>query len=96
MNTLGSHIRNIRKSKNLTIKQLSEISDISIPFLSDIERDVVNPSVKSLQAIAKGFDITLSELVDFNDELDNRLLRENERLRAMLHSIYQMLSAQSL
>ena len=92
MNTLGSHIRNIRKSKNLTIKQLSEISDISIPFLSDIERDVVNPSVKSLQAIAKGLDTALPELVNFNDELNNRLLQENIRLRAMLRSIRQMLS----
>ena len=95
MNTIGNHIRSIRKSKNLTIKQLSEISDISIPYISDIERDVVNPSFKTLQAIAKGLDITLPELVDFNDELNNKFLRENARLRAMLHSIHQMLSAQS-
>ena len=83
MNTIGNHIRSIRKSKNLTIKQLSEISDISIPYISDIERDVVNPSFKTLQAIAKGLDITLPELVDFNDELNNKFLRENARLRAM-------------
>ena len=92
MNTIGNHIRSIRKSKDLTIKQLSEISDISIPFLSDIERDVVNPSFKTLKAIAKGLDTALPELVNFNDELNNRLLQENIRLRAMLRKIRQMLS----
>ena len=92
MNTIGNHIRSIRKSKDLTLKQLSEISDISVPYLSDIERDVVNPSFKTLQAVAKALDITLPELVDFNDELDNKLLRDNARLRAMLHNIRQLLS----
>lgn len=91
-NTLGTHIREIRKSKKLTLKQLSEISGISIPYLSDVERDAVNPSWKMLQSIAKSLKISLPEIVDFNNELDNRLLDENRRLHEILDNIGLLVS----
>ena len=80
-NSIGQHIRNLRKSKVLKLKDLSEKSGLSIPYLSDIERDTVNPSLKSLQVIAKSLDITLPEIVDFNGELDKKLMRENIMLK---------------
>ena len=72
--TLGQHVRAIRKSKGLKLKDLAEKSGLSIPYLSDTERDVVNPSVKTLQSIAKALELSLPEIVDFNDELEHRLL----------------------
>ena len=86
-NTLGLHLRKLRKSKNLTLKQLSEGSHVSIPFLSDIERDVVNPSIKVLQALTKPLKVSLPQLVDYNGELEHILLEENRRLNETLDSI---------
>ena len=91
-NTIGSHIRSIRKSKGLNLKGLSEKSGLSIPYISDIERDVVNPSLKTLQAIAKALDLSLPEIVDYNNELEHRLIQDNMRLREMLKSIHSLLS----
>ena len=86
-NTLGTHIREIRKSQKLKLKDLSEKSGLSISYLSDTERDVVNPSLKTLQAIAKALDLSLPEIVDFNNQLNNRLLTENKRLRVRLEEV---------
>ena len=85
--TIGSHIRSIRKSKKLTLKDLAEKSGLSIPYLSDIERDAVNPSLQTLKALAKALDLSLPEIVDFNNELEHRLIRENQRLRKVIENI---------
>ena len=90
-NTLGSHIRKIRKSKGLTLKDLAEKSGLSIPYLSDIERGAVNPSLKTLQSIAKALELSLPEIVDFNSELEHRLICQNQQLRQMLENIRLLL-----
>ena len=91
-NTLGCHIRTIRKSKGLKLKHLAETSGLSISYLSDTERDVVNPSLKTLQAIAKALELSLPEMVDFNNEFDHRLLSENRNLRQILSGIRNLIS----
>ena len=93
MNTLGQHIRKIRKSKNLTLKQLSEKADVSVPYLSDIERDAVNPSWKTLQLVARALDLSLPEIVDFNNELENKLIKDNQRLQGIIDSIRLIIPA---
>ena len=90
-NTLGCHIRTIRKSKGLKLKGLAEKSGLSISYLSDTERDVVNPSLKTIQSIAKALDMSLPEIVDFNNEFDHRLLSENRNLRQILSGIRNLI-----
>ena len=90
--TLGQHVRAIRKSKGLKLKDLAEKSGLSIPYLSDTERDVVNPSLKSLQSIAKALELSLPEIVDFNDELEHRLLSENRHLRQIITGIRNLIA----
>lgn len=48
----GERIRDIRKAKNLTIKDVSEKAGVTIGLISQIERNLANPSLKSLQKIA--------------------------------------------
>lgn len=57
---LGGMIRRLRKEKNLSLKQLSLRSGISIGMLSQVERDVSNPSVRVLSAICQALDAPLS------------------------------------
>ena len=49
---LGSEMRQLRKVRNLTLKNLSDACDISLSHLSAIERGVSNPSMELLQSIA--------------------------------------------
>ncbi len=51
--TIGCMIKNRRKELGFTLKELSERADISISFLSDIERGQTNPSINKLSKIAK-------------------------------------------
>lgn len=66
---LGDHLRAIRKEHKLTLKDLSQRADLSVPYLSDIERGVVNPSVETVHKIAKAYDMTFKDLVTGVEEL---------------------------
>lgn len=66
---LGERLRLIRRGKKLTLKNLSELADLSIPYLSDMERGAVNPSIESLRKVAKAFNMTVKELFSGVEEL---------------------------
>ena len=59
---LGDHLRSIRRERKLTLKDLSQRANLSVPYLSDIERGVVNPSVETLQKIAKAYNMKVQDL----------------------------------
>ena len=66
---LGERLRFLRKEKKLTLKNLSELADLSVPYLSDMERGEVNPSIESLQKVAKAFNMTVRDLFSGVEEL---------------------------
>ena len=67
--TLGRRLRLIRREKKMTLKDLSQLAGLSVPYLSDVERDVVNPSVETLQKVAKAFNMTVRDLLSGVEEL---------------------------
>lgn len=69
---LGEKLRAVRKNKyKLTLGEVSEKTNISVSFLSDIERDRTKPSLKTLEILAKFYKINISELVPDNDRQTN-------------------------
>ena len=66
---LGERLRFIRKKKGLTLKDLSQRAGLSVPYLSDMERQAVNPSIESLQKVAKAFNMTVRDLFSGVEEL---------------------------
>ena len=60
---LNQRLRFIRRENQLTLKELSQLSELSIPYLSDMERDVVNPSVNTLRKVAKAYNISVKDLI---------------------------------
>ncbi|MCL2018170.1 MAG: helix-turn-helix transcriptional regulator [Oscillospiraceae bacterium] len=48
-----------RKEKNITQKQLSEITGINQADISKIEKGSANPSVRTLQRLAAGMDMNV-------------------------------------
>lgn len=64
MNEIYSKIRELRKEKNITLKELSESTGLSLSFLSQVERGICDITLMSLGKIANTLDIDLKELFD--------------------------------
>ena len=61
---IGAALRRIRLGRGLTLRDLSQQSRISIPYLSEIERGRKEPSSEILATICRVFGMTLVDLVD--------------------------------
>lgn len=57
---IGPKINQLRTEKNMTLKDLAEKCDLSIAFISQIERGLASPAIISLNAIAEALDVDLS------------------------------------
>lgn len=55
---IGKKIASLRKSKRLTLQQMSEAANLSIAFLSKIEREQASPSASSLASIARALEVS--------------------------------------
>lgn len=82
MKTIGEHIRFLRKSKNLTLKNLAFAASMSYSFLSEIENNKTNASISVLKRIAKALNVSFTDLLIVERRT---LVRKNER-RLLVHS----------
>ena len=60
--SIGRNIRDLRKGRNLTLKQMSRRTKLSVSLLSQIERAESSASVSSLFKVATALDVRLTEL----------------------------------
>ena len=59
---IGETIRNLRKERNLTLKQMAKRTGLSVSLLSQIERAESSASISSLYKIAVALDARIQEL----------------------------------
>ena len=60
--TIGRQIRELRKARGLTLKQMSRRTKLSVSLLSQIERAESSASVSSLFKVATALDVKITEL----------------------------------
>jgi transcriptional regulator with XRE-family HTH domain len=60
--SLGKDLRAIRKSRRLTLEDLSRLLNRSVGWLSQVERDISVPSIADLRQFAKVLDVPMSLL----------------------------------
>ncbi len=60
---LGAFIRNQRRMANLSLRQLAELTHLSNPYLSQIERGLHQPSVRVLKAISDALNLSAETLL---------------------------------
>jgi transcriptional regulator with XRE-family HTH domain len=60
---LGAFIRQQRKQANLSLRQLAELSSLSNPYLSQVERGLHQPSVRALKAISDALNLSAETLL---------------------------------
>lgn len=70
--SLGSRLRARRTALGLTLAQVAEKAELSIPYVSNLERGRGNPTIDALRSIAEALEVTLADLVgdDSEDGLD--------------------------
>jgi transcriptional regulator with XRE-family HTH domain len=60
--SIGEYIRDQRQRAKVSLRQLAEVTGVSNPYLSQIERGLRKPSAEILQQIAKGLRISAEAL----------------------------------
>ena len=60
---LGDFIRSQRKLANLSLRDLAERTNVSNPYLSQLERGLHEPSVRVLKSIAQALNVSAETLL---------------------------------
>ena len=82
MGTLGVDLRALRKSRGVTLTDLSEKMGRSVGWLSQVERDISSPTINELRQLAKIFNVPLSLFFGSSEAKANeegRIVRKSAR-----------------
>lgn len=69
---IGSKIRELRKSNDLTLEELASRSELTKGFLSQVERNLTSPSISTLEDILEALGTTLSDF--FQEEKEEQIV----------------------
>jgi transcriptional regulator with XRE-family HTH domain len=92
---LGSKIRKRRREQGLTISELSSRTDLAVSMLSQVERDVVTPSISSLRRIASALQVPAFYFLIEEHDMDRMVVRASDRRTLRLpgyHATYYLLT----
>ncbi|MEE0290472.1 MAG: helix-turn-helix transcriptional regulator [Lachnospiraceae bacterium] len=53
-----------RKQKNLTLLELSKLTDLGKSTLNDLENEKYSPTMQQMEQIAKGMNLKITDLFD--------------------------------
>jgi len=83
---LGSKIKQIRESKQVSIKELSDRTNLEEELIKKIEEEKVVPSLAPMIKITRSLGVRLGTLLDDNDNLGPAIVRsgENEKERLFI------------
>lgn len=90
---VGGRINETRKSRGYTREKLSELADISVQFLADIEKGRKSMTVNTLRKISAALNVTADYIVNGSEPYS-----ENTAVNVMLASLppYQREQAEKL
>jgi transcriptional regulator with XRE-family HTH domain len=89
---LGAFIRSQRELARLSLRQLAELTSLSHPYLSQIERGMHQPSVRVLKLIAEALNVSAETvlmqagLLSGHDEGDADSGRITEQVTALIRA----------
>jgi len=63
MEAFGAFIRSQRKLANLTLRQLADLTSLSNPYLSELERGMHQPTVRVLRQLSDALNVSAEMLL---------------------------------
>jgi transcriptional regulator with XRE-family HTH domain len=64
---LGKRLKQLRSETGLTQEKLAIATGLSQTYISGIEGGTRNPSIKTLDKLAKALGVSISDITSFND-----------------------------
>lgn len=77
---IGARVRSLRKSRKLSIDNLSRRARVSVGMISQIERGITNPSVRIMEQLRRVLAVPLSSLLE-SDTADDLTPTDSEFIR---------------
>lgn len=78
MATLGQKLRELRHHKGYKLNEVAEGADLSISFISLIERDKASISVENLHKLANFYNVRLFQIFQDIEEEDAHIVQEQQ------------------
>jgi len=78
----GSRLRKLRKQKEMTIDELSEKSGFTASYISQVERNLIEPSLSALSKICKVLNVSAYYFLD--DSNNVVVTRKEERQKLII------------
>jgi transcriptional regulator with XRE-family HTH domain len=79
----GKKIRRLREDQQMTVRQLAQLVECTPSFISQIERDMANPTINTLKKISMVLGVSLvdffEEEIHSNEIEKNFIVRKNKR-----------------
>lgn len=66
---IAKRLKDVRKSKNISVYKLSQLSSVSETHIRDLERGDRNPSFDTLSKLAKPLGLSLSDLLKETEDV---------------------------
>jgi transcriptional regulator with XRE-family HTH domain len=81
---LGRGIRECRLAKGMTLIKLAELTELSVSYLSQLERDSISPSLRSLAKIAQALNVPIVSFFLKKNDPPGRVVRREKRIKITL------------
>ncbi len=80
----GNYLRSQRKLAQLTLRELSDLAQVSNPYLSQLERGLHQPSVRVIKSLAKALNLSaealLAQAAGIDDDESNGASADTEAI----------------
>jgi transcriptional regulator with XRE-family HTH domain len=61
----GQNLKKLREGKGFSQEELANLSEVSLPQMTRIERGVINPTICTIKSLANGLDVEMSLMFQF-------------------------------
>ncbi len=76
---VGQRVKALREAMQLSLRDLSERSGVSAPMLSQVERGETSPTLSVAARIARGLDLSLSQLLRLDESQHVVIVTKDQR-----------------
>lgn len=100
LTNIGNKVASYRQTNGLTLSCMAQETGLSTALISQIERDLANPTLTVLKTLAKTLGISLLELLEDEVDEESLVLRVEEREKVFnsedKHVFYNLLTPQPM
>ncbi|MBX9733914.1 MAG: helix-turn-helix domain-containing protein [Chitinophagaceae bacterium] len=63
LGAFGAKLKELRQAKSMTLESLAYECEMELSQIHRIEQDKINPALSTIEALTKGFNLSISDLL---------------------------------